>query len=262
VNRKPNPVAAVARGRWSFLYPRGLPRGRRRDDGVRLAGPPPCRQATDRELGRAPMRSPIWPCSLRGLPSRPGPRGAVGSYPTVSPLPGERDEPVLRAVCFLWHFFPSPGLALPSAMPCGVRTFLPPDLRPGRRPSVSLRPGGDGSRPARAAATRHRAPPSSVRARRGLRILPNACAKNEPLLTTAARPPRGHSMAETSLSTGTSPERRRRALGAGRHPPREHRHQSRRRSSPRTIFYRDPHRRIFKVMAALSERPPPSTRSQ
>ena len=30
VNRKPNPVAAVTGGRWSFLYPRGLPRGRRR----------------------------------------------------------------------------------------------------------------------------------------------------------------------------------------------------------------------------------------
>ncbi len=28
--RKPNPVAAVTGGRWSFLYPRGFPRGRRR----------------------------------------------------------------------------------------------------------------------------------------------------------------------------------------------------------------------------------------
>jgi hypothetical protein len=30
VNRKPNPVATVTGGRWSFLYPRGLPRGWRR----------------------------------------------------------------------------------------------------------------------------------------------------------------------------------------------------------------------------------------
>ena len=45
----------------------------------------------------------------------------VGSYPTVSPLPGTNGP----AVCFLWHF-PSghPGLLLATTLPCGVRTFL------------------------------------------------------------------------------------------------------------------------------------------
>ena len=56
---------------------------------------------------------------------------AVGSYPTISPLP-------LRAVCFLLHF-PSNGVIWPrrpalsgGALPCGVRKFLPLRLkRPG-----------------------------------------------------------------------------------------------------------------------------------
>src|SRR3989338_2973154 len=60
------------------------------------------------------------------LPRSPG--VLVGSYPTVSPLPGPEAEPPAQAVCFLWHF-PSRhrDWVLPSAMPCGVRTFLSPD---------------------------------------------------------------------------------------------------------------------------------------
>ncbi len=69
---------------------------------------------------------------------------AVGSYPAVSPLPGGaiwKDRPEVwpradhrfasPAVCFLWHYpWPdaalaaSDPLALPGALPCGVRTFL------------------------------------------------------------------------------------------------------------------------------------------
>ena len=49
---------------------------------------------------------------------------AVGSYPTVSPLPEIRRTGT-RAVCFLW---PSPSSrdaqALPGSLPCGARTFL------------------------------------------------------------------------------------------------------------------------------------------
>jgi len=49
---------------------------------------------------------------------------AVGSYPTVSPLPATGDARPL-AVCSLLHF-PSgyPAWALPSILPCGARTFL------------------------------------------------------------------------------------------------------------------------------------------
>lgn len=72
--------------------------------------------------------------------------GAVGSYPTFSPLP--RPLPAV-AVCSLWHF-PSGRLAasppacirrphdrrLRGIAPCGVRTFLP-RLAPGAIPHPS-----------------------------------------------------------------------------------------------------------------------------
>ena len=47
---------------------------------------------------------------------------AVGSYPTVSPLPDRLPD---RAVCFLWPC-PSPcgAQALPGSLPYGARTFL------------------------------------------------------------------------------------------------------------------------------------------
>ena len=50
---------------------------------------------------------------------------AVGSYPTVSPLPFLRSYNRLRAVCFLWPC-PSPfgAQALPGSLPYGARTFL------------------------------------------------------------------------------------------------------------------------------------------
>jgi len=54
------------------------------------------------------------------------PASAVGSYPTLSPLPVRRKPPP-SAVCSLWHF-PSPRGArgLPGTVPCGARTFLEP----------------------------------------------------------------------------------------------------------------------------------------
>src|SRR5437660_4777479 len=50
---------------------------------------------------------------------------AVGSYPTVSPLPFG-----YRAVCSLWPY-PSPcgAQALPGSLPVGARTFLDPPKR-------------------------------------------------------------------------------------------------------------------------------------
>ena len=73
--------------------------------------------------------TPIWSCSGWGLPC-PGalsPR-AVGSYPTVSPLP--RTLAGRSAVCFLLHF-PSAhaAQALPGTLLCGARTFLGALLR-------------------------------------------------------------------------------------------------------------------------------------
>jgi hypothetical protein len=51
---------------------------------------------------------------------RRSPGALVGSYPTVSPLPGRS-----LAVCFLWHCPAGhPGLPLTTTLPYGVRTFL------------------------------------------------------------------------------------------------------------------------------------------
>ena len=84
---------------------------------------PGSRPFCDRTMrGGPPPASPIWPCSERGLPCQPpSPAVAVGSYPTISPLPTRSP----RAVSFLLHF-PSgrPAWDFPSVPPCGVRTFL------------------------------------------------------------------------------------------------------------------------------------------
>ncbi len=78
---------------------------------------------------------------------RRSPAALVVSYTTVSPLPpGSRRE----AVCSLWHCPAGcPGWALPTTLPCGVRTFL----------DTSMRGGAAAARPARP-------PTTSVAARR------------------------------------------------------------------------------------------------
>jgi hypothetical protein len=86
---------------------------------VRLMRPEPG------SLGRATLKhSPIWPCTGRGLPSRPVTRTAGELLPhrfTLTRTP--RKGPL--AVCSLLRF-PSgfPGWPLTSALLCGVRTFL------------------------------------------------------------------------------------------------------------------------------------------
>ena len=64
-------------------------------------------------------------------------RPAVRSYRTVSPLPA-LGKPSASAVCFLLHFpWARAPQALPGAIPCGARTFLPRTSRerlPGRLP--------------------------------------------------------------------------------------------------------------------------------
>src|SRR5947207_11472816 len=66
---------------------------------------------------------PAWPCSGWGLPSRPVTRPLVSSYLTVAPLPrrGGLFSVALSAG--------RPAWALPSTLPCGVRTFLDPVTR-------------------------------------------------------------------------------------------------------------------------------------
>src|SRR5581483_2190202 len=66
-----------------------------------------------------------------GFTEPPGsPRALVRSYRTVSPLPvpaGSELPGRPSAVCSRWHFPAGhPDWALPSTLPCGVRTFLGP----------------------------------------------------------------------------------------------------------------------------------------
>ena len=98
-------------------------------------------------FGRAVLqRLPIWPCSVRGFACHPcyHERGALLPHlftltPRLASSRLARGRPLTacpwrspegasrRAVSFLCHF-PSgcPDRALPGALPCGVRTFLPP----------------------------------------------------------------------------------------------------------------------------------------
>ena len=76
-------------------------------------------------------RSPIWPCSRWGLPCRPRHRGRGALLPHLFTLTPPRGPfgPLRGAVCFLWHFpWGHPRSALPTTLPCGVRTFLCPRL--------------------------------------------------------------------------------------------------------------------------------------
>src|SRR5207302_9415782 len=93
----------------------------------------PAAQAT-----RAGSRCLLGLAPTGGYRATPVARRAVGSYPTVSPLPLES-----RAVCSLWPF-PSPhgAQALPGSLPCGARTFLGTPLQPACRDHHALPPSG------------------------------------------------------------------------------------------------------------------------
>lgn len=91
-----------------------------------------------RSTGSGPLRSPLFGLAPDGVFRASAiALGAVGFYPTFSPLPADAVKRS-QAVCFLWHC-PSGGLAAPlpacirlaeakrlrGIAPCGVRTFLP-----------------------------------------------------------------------------------------------------------------------------------------
>src|SRR4029453_5613096 len=83
----------------------------------------------------------LAPCGV--LPATDLTAGAVRSYRTFSPLPASAHDSMNRgrkqAVCFLCHF-PSgrPDRMLSGALPCGVRTFLPPPREARKRAGVCL----------------------------------------------------------------------------------------------------------------------------
>ncbi len=112
-----------------ILSPRLAPRGDDHFSGTSVARG--LKRPDPRTLGGPPF-SPGTPENVLLFGLAPGgvcraplvTLGAVGSYPTVSPLPRDGTcHP--EAVYFLWHF-PSPcgASALRSTLPFGVRTFL------------------------------------------------------------------------------------------------------------------------------------------
>ncbi len=111
-----------APGRWSSVWD-----GRRRPP---LAAYP--RLPYPRVSSASGLSVRVTPRRLFGLapaggyPATTVTSGAVGSYPTVSPLPRFRPKPD-GAVSFLWPY-PSPcgAQALPGSLPFGARTFLEP----------------------------------------------------------------------------------------------------------------------------------------
>jgi hypothetical protein len=69
--------------------------------------------------------APLFGLAPGGVcPASPVTRAAVSSYLAFSPLPLDK----LGAVCFLWHFpWGHPRSPLATTLPCGARTFLPPE---------------------------------------------------------------------------------------------------------------------------------------
>ncbi len=114
--------------------------------GARLA----CRDGEPivRETGY--LSPPIWACLRWGLPCRRCHHRRGALLPHHFTLTGRSKS--TWAVYFLWHF-PSgcPGLALPTTVPCPVRTFLQP---PSRMPAESQ------SNPAGATRDRRSSPPA------------------------------------------------------------------------------------------------------
>src|SRR3712207_642296 len=102
--------------------------------------------------GGPPSNAPCLALLQVGFTEPPeSPRALVVSYTTVSPLPPE------GAVFSLWHFPAGhPGWALPTTLPCGVRTFLVED--PGRTLDAAARPARPSAslpRPSRLPVTSH-----------------------------------------------------------------------------------------------------------
>ena len=136
---------------------------------------------------------------------RRSPGALVVSYTAVSPLPGLPG----RAVCFLWHCPAGhPGWALPTTLPCGVRTFLSPVTR-----AAIIRP----TRPSRKfSLQRRRATPSNkkcVGILGGLRVRPH---RPESAVRTRIRSHSTH--LSTSLSGALRYVSRSETVSASWHP--------------------------------------------
>src|SRR5262249_13821686 len=147
--RKPNPVAVTTDGRWSFLYPRGHPRGwrpdprnpRRRTSRVLTPRPRPVAERPTRELsGGPPACAPLFglaPCAVRRAASVT--RSAGGLLPHRFTLTGRGVASPSGGLFSVALSFPSPGLGVTQRNALWSSDFPLPGLSPGQRPSESLR---------------------------------------------------------------------------------------------------------------------------
>ncbi len=113
---------------------------------TRVSGPATACRSCDRR------DTPIWSCSRRGLPCRPGHpvRGGLLPHPfTLTPL----RQRLRGAVCFLWRYpWGHPRRALPAALspwsPDFPPSFTACAVSEGDRPTVwsAIRVGGGGAR--------------------------------------------------------------------------------------------------------------------
>ena len=126
-SRKPNSVPTSAR--------RVFRRGELRRMTIIPLAPPLLAESSDRPGDSdgpsdpaCAGRLPIWSCSVRGFACHPCCHGRGALLPHLFTLTrmATLKRAAIRAVCFLCHC-PSgcPDRALPGALPCGVRTFLP-----------------------------------------------------------------------------------------------------------------------------------------
>src|SRR3954451_2031006 len=109
---------------WSVgrvLFPGALRRSVRRPSiSDRRCRRPPA--VHPRTRAGSPRTCAVRPCFGRGLPSRPG---RPGRWWSLAPPFHPYRSPRTAAVCSLWHCpADHSGWVLPTALPCGARTFL------------------------------------------------------------------------------------------------------------------------------------------
>ena len=105
------------------------PRGRSSLSATRCRAAPAAYPGTR----RAASSSPVWPCSGRGLPCGSCHHDPGGLLHHPFTLTGTE----VPAVCSLWHCLADrSGWVLPTALPCGARTFLGAQRRTARDATV------------------------------------------------------------------------------------------------------------------------------
>ncbi len=111
---------------WPFLWDAGYPAPQATYPGVGTGRADPRGASLVSETPTAPLfgLAPGGVCR-----ARPVTRPAGELLPHRFTLTARAKQEARTAVCFLWHYpYPCERWALPTTLPCGVRTFLPTHL--------------------------------------------------------------------------------------------------------------------------------------